>query len=184
MGDPPIRATHRQINPPNKDLSLRTYREADRGNHLRPKRHGQLGGYSQAGTHWRPLIHSGHVASSTFMDLNCAPTPAAIPWSLCLLPVLNTCFFSCWVLNLKWPLQSHQVTTWEEWVSPSCVALVHSLVNWAPRLQGLWLPSLLLGISTSDKSFPLNSKSFKSSYLLIHHQANCPSLIFLQIRQD
>lgn len=39
------------------------------------------------------------------------------------------------------------------------LALVHLLVNCAPRLQGLQLPSLLLGVSTSDKSLPLNAMS-------------------------
>lgn len=62
---------------------------------------------------------------------------------------------------------------------PFFLALVHFLVNWAPRLQGLQLPSPLLGVSTSDKNLPLNSMSLQSTFLLSHHQANCPSLVSL-----
>lgn len=44
---------------------------------------------------------------------------------------------------------------------PFFLALVYFLVNWAPRFQGVQLPSMFLGVSTSDESLPLNSMSFR-----------------------
>lgn len=194
-------ATHSQIYPTHKGPSLRTSREADGGAHLRPETHEQLGRYSRAGAHGRTLTHSGHVASSTgslwcsqtLRDLRCPEAPCRPllgllfaetpndPWPLCLWPALNMCFFSC-ELEVATPEPPSQ--NWGGVGLPSFLVLVHFLVTCAPRLQGLPLPSMLLGVSASGKSRPLNSMSSQSSYRLIHHRANCPGLVSLQIGQD